>query len=171
MWSQEELAVMGNRFEAAGRRLTAMEHTSPEARKKYLDEHPDADKSKHTVKEKEEGGKGKGEDGAPKEFSLKEKKDYQEGMQTLLKRIKEEGHDEKGGKFDALSADDFDDLKAEIDDPKGSKRYIEMTLRDWKKTLDYRVESGKTAAYRPGIEGRRAQLVEVAKQYKLALER
>ena len=29
-----------------------MEHDSPEALKKYLHEHPDADKSKHTVKGK-----------------------------------------------------------------------------------------------------------------------
>lgn len=30
--------------------LGATEHDSPEALKKYLHEHPDADKSKHTVK-------------------------------------------------------------------------------------------------------------------------
>lgn len=42
-----------------------MEFASPEALKKYLDEHPDADKSKHTVKKtdkKEEGGSGKSVD-------------------------------------------------------------------------------------------------------------
>jgi hypothetical protein len=41
----------------------AMEHDTPEALKKYLKEHPDADKSKHTVKkqeDKDEGGKDEG---------------------------------------------------------------------------------------------------------------
>lgn len=34
----------------------SMEHSSPEALKEYLHEHPNADKSKHHVKKKEEGG-------------------------------------------------------------------------------------------------------------------
>jgi len=39
------------------RDLTSMEFDSPEAMKRYLKEHPDADKSKHTVKKQEQGKK------------------------------------------------------------------------------------------------------------------
>ena len=34
--------------------VMAMEHDSPEALRKYLHDHPDADKSKHTVKKDDE---------------------------------------------------------------------------------------------------------------------
>jgi hypothetical protein len=37
-----------------------MEHSSPEALKKYLQDHPAADKSKHTVKKEDGGGGGEG---------------------------------------------------------------------------------------------------------------
>lgn len=43
------------------RRFIGMEHGSPEARRKYLSEHPKADPSKHTVKKKGPA-KGKGRD-------------------------------------------------------------------------------------------------------------
>lgn len=41
----------------------AMEHNSPEALQKYLKEHPNADKSKHTVKKPEKEEKGKADEG------------------------------------------------------------------------------------------------------------
>jgi len=41
----------------------AMEHNSPEALAKYLKEHPNADKSKHTVKKPEKEEKGKADEG------------------------------------------------------------------------------------------------------------
>lgn len=41
----------------------AMEHSSPEARKDYLREHPNADPKNHTVKKDEGGGKSKDKDG------------------------------------------------------------------------------------------------------------
>lgn len=45
----------------------AMEHDSPEALKKYLHDHPGADKSKHKVKKQEESkGEGKDDDMTPK---------------------------------------------------------------------------------------------------------
>lgn len=55
----------------ASRFTEAMEHSSPEAMKEYLKEHPNADKSKHTVKkDKEEKGKddteGESSKGLPK---------------------------------------------------------------------------------------------------------
>jgi hypothetical protein len=45
----------------AGLRRVSMEHASPEALKQYLKEHPDADKSKHSVNS-ESGSSGEGED-------------------------------------------------------------------------------------------------------------
>jgi len=48
--------------------LSAMEHDSPEALKKYLKEHPDADKSKHTVKKQEEDAGGEEDEDADFDF-------------------------------------------------------------------------------------------------------
>jgi hypothetical protein len=45
----------------ASRYVSAMEFDTEEAKKKYLKEHPDADRSKHTVKKKEEKSKAKQE--------------------------------------------------------------------------------------------------------------
>jgi hypothetical protein len=47
-----------------------MEHESPEALKRYLKEHPDADKSKHHVKKQE----GSGSKGAPANVAIMSKK-------------------------------------------------------------------------------------------------
>lgn len=44
-----------------GNKIVSMEHDSPEALKKYLKDHPNADKANHTVK-KDEGGASKSKD-------------------------------------------------------------------------------------------------------------
>ena len=48
----------------------ATEFDSPEALKKYLHEHPDADKSKHHVKKQEGGGEAKKDEGDNKPVAL-----------------------------------------------------------------------------------------------------
>ena len=52
---------------------TGMEHATEEARKKYLQEHPDADPKNHTIKSEGEGGGDKKDDGGGDKKKKKEK--------------------------------------------------------------------------------------------------
>ena len=72
----------------------SMEHDSPEALKKYLKDHPDADKSKHTVK-KDDGGEKKDDGGGEKKEISKEQAAAAKGLKDTMssgaaKRIKPE---------------------------------------------------------------------------------
>jgi hypothetical protein len=60
----------------------AMEHSSPEALKEYLTEHPKADPSKHIVKERDDHEEGPGEKKGPK-------KSVKERLQALAQKVKE----------------------------------------------------------------------------------
>lgn len=62
--SFEDALIVRN---VVARTLTAMEHATPEALKKYLHEHPDADPKNHRVKQ--QGGGGSGDHGAEAESS------------------------------------------------------------------------------------------------------
>jgi hypothetical protein len=69
--------------------VLAMEHDSPEALKEYLKEHPNADKSNHTVKKQDESAK---------------KQDEKEGGKSSIKDLKPNGsRDERGDYTKALS--------------------------------------------------------------------
>lgn len=54
----------------------AMEHDSPEALKKYLKEHPDADRSKHHVKKDEPEAKAKKEESDDEKAEAEERKTF-----------------------------------------------------------------------------------------------
>jgi DNA-binding ferritin-like protein len=74
----------------ASRFVEAMEHATPEALGKYLKDHPNADKSKHTVKKKDEGGKSKSESG-----SKPSKKRHSDVKDVMTKHdLKDEDADE-----------------------------------------------------------------------------
>ena len=63
----------------------AMEHSSPEALKQYLKDHPGADPDKHTVREKEE--KSEKQDSKPKKSVQEAKK----AVEAANAKLKEEG--------------------------------------------------------------------------------
>jgi hypothetical protein len=83
--SEERKAIL------AGLKKVGMEHASPEALKKYLKEHPKADKKNHTVKKDQGGEKSKGTTlmDAPKGFEKTQKK-----LEALSATVSKDGWSE-----------------------------------------------------------------------------
>lgn len=116
----------------------AMEHATPEALKKYLHEHPDADKSKHHVK-KDEGGGESGSGDGPVNLS-------REGYKAVSKAL--QGFEAPGswahvvtyansGKpFEAKHVkkvvDDIEDYVKNWNDPNGEAKRGQWTPKDKK---------------------------------------
>lgn len=96
----------------AARYLRAMEFETEEALKTYLEEHPDADKSKHTVKKKDDKGQGE-EEGAPAGDTGPG--DGEEEPDTGDDRDTEDADDEDRGDTDPDDDDGGDDDEEEVE--------------------------------------------------------
>ncbi len=84
-----ETAILVDRVVNRHLARVAMEFSTPEARKKYLEEHPGADASKHTVKKEEKGGgKGKGRNVAPAAQAATKAKARSEGVNKAHEDMK-----------------------------------------------------------------------------------
>ena len=71
-------------------RKTAMDFDTPEAMKKYLDEHPDADRSKHKVKEEQEDQPEKKEPAGEKPAKAHKKTTVKKNTLKNVKKILDE---------------------------------------------------------------------------------
>ena len=97
----------------------ATEFDSPEALKKYLHEHPDADRSKHTVKKQDGGGSSGGKPQARQDFESQLSPDVRERLKGLSK-----------GDFKSLIQDALDIGSSKPTERKQFEKSLAPDIRD-----------------------------------------
>jgi hypothetical protein len=121
--------VVANRLRALADRVS-MEHSSPEALKRYLKEHPDADKSKHTVKKPSGGRDVSNEKGFEALKGLDPAKQRDIIQKAILNMEAEKDEDKKGPskQKDVSREEGFEALKGLS--PGAQRRVIERALKN-----------------------------------------
>jgi hypothetical protein len=107
----------------------AMEFSSPEARKKYLQNHPNADPKKHSVSERKDSGGGSSPDRTKETDRLLDQYGTKPGLERKITKLKDSARE--------LERLENDYSKLGPDDHYSMQRKIEQSFDEYAKLLEY----------------------------------